>query len=240
MLCCAVLAVLWVELGASAAYLTPPRNLPSLAEWTVLLGCLLAPVLAWVFVKPYLGRARQADTLRQQLAAFKRHRGLFKSALAAQPRHELLPPADAIRLGNPAARQVITVVTSPTCPPCVGAHETLKQWLARRDDLQVQIVFAVPDNPQDVRTQVATHLLALYQQSPAMAEAALHDWYAHRQQAYGPWATRYPATERVEGVPLAQHHTWGRQAKIMGTPTILLNGQLLPDLYRLEDIQYFL
>ncbi|MGI4871601.1 MAG: thioredoxin domain-containing protein [Janthinobacterium lividum] len=239
-LCCAVLAVLWVEFGASAAYLTPLR-LPSLAEWAMLLGCLLAPVLAWVFGKPYLAQAQQAATLRQQLLAFKRNKPLFDSALAAQPRYELLPPADAIQLGNPEARHVLTVVSSPTCPPCTRTHALLEQWLTRRDDVQVQIVFAVPDNPHDARTQVAAHLLVLYQQHPATAREALHTWYVEAHQKYGPWASRYPAAaEALAATSLPKHYAWCERAAVSATPTVFLNGQALPDLYRLEDIQYFL
>jgi hypothetical protein len=240
-LCCAVLAVLWVEFGTSATYLTTPFSLPSFSEWTTLLGCLLFPVLGWVFVKPYLAQAQQADTLRQQLATFRRNRSLFESSLAMQPRYELLPESDAIRLGNPNAQQVLTIVSSPTCPPCARAHVLLKQWLARRDDLQVQIVFAVPDNLQDVRVQTATHILALYQENPVAACEALHSWFAEEHRDYKSWANRYPVeAATLINTPLPRHRDWCQRAAVSVTPTILLNGQLLPELYRLEDIQYFL
>lgn len=241
-LCTAVQAILWVEFLATAPYLTKPLSAPSVAGWGTLAGCLLAPVLTWVFLKPYVLQARQATGLRQQLRAFKRNQRLFQNALAEQPRYELLPAADAIRLGNPEARHVITVVSSPACPPCARTHQLLDQWLARRPDLQVQVVFTVSSGPlEDVRTQVATHLMALNRQRPAAVREALHSWYATERPAYPAWASRYPVAPEP-APPAAWQQTqrdWCRKTAVVATPTILLNGQRIPEPYQLEDIRYF-
>lgn len=36
-----------------------------------------------------------------------------------------------------------------------------------------------------------------------------------------------------------KHLKWGRINNIESTPTVFVNGYLLPDLYKLEDIRYF-
>ena len=240
-LCCAVLAVLWVEFLVSCAYLSWPLPRLSVAQISTLLGGLLAPVVGWALLKSLLTRAQEADTLRQQLGAFKRNQRLFEHALAGQLRHELLPPADAIRLGNPAARHIITVITSPTCPPCARAHAVLDEWLTRRDDVQVQVVFTVPNDPQEVDYQAAAHLMALRQHQPAAVQEALHTWYAQDHKDYAAWAKRYPTAPATPDTGwLPQHLAWCRRAGVSATPTILLNGQRLPEYYQVEDIKYFL
>jgi len=240
-LCTAVQAVLWVEFLVTVPYLTEPLLVPSLAEWGILAGCLLAPVAVWVFFKPYVRQARQATGLRQQLQTFKRNQRLFENTLTEQPRHELLAEADAIRLGNPEARHVITVVSSPSCPPCARTHQLLDEWLARRADLQVQVVFKTPPaQPEDLRTKVAAHLMALNRQRPVVVREALHSWYA-TALTYPDWASRYPvAPEPTPAVAWQQaQHDWCQRAAVVATPTILLNGQLIPEPYQLEDIRYF-
>ena len=242
-LCCAVLILLWLETGVSVFALSTPRLLlPTLVEWATLLVCMLAPALAWLAIRPFLTRAQQADMLWQKLATFKRDQYLFESALAVQPHHELLPAAETLCLGHPQARHLLTVVTSPTCPPCAHTHSLLTQWLSRRpDDLRVQFVFAVPADPVNFAHQVAVHLLSLNKEHPAIAEIALHDWFTAPDRNSTIWADRYPVPSEGPVLNLlGRHHVWCQQAGIAATPTILLNGHILPASYHLEDVQYML
>lgn len=238
-LCCAVQAVLWVEFLAVYPYLAQPFRLPTPAEGSALMGCLLAPLVGWVFVKPYIVRAQQVEPLRQQLSAFKRNQRLFQTALAGQPRYELLPEAEAIRLGNREARNVITVVSNPSCPPCARTHRVLDQWLTQLPDLQVQVLFTVPGAEPDVRTQVASHLLSLSRHRPRVVREALHGWYAEKAPAYDDWANQFPAEPEPRASEwLQKQREWCQKAAVVATPTILLNGRVLPKPYQLEDIRY--
>ena len=240
-LCCTVQAVLWLEFVALFSFLAQPLTFPGGGEWLALLACLAAPILIWVFLKPHLLRAQQVESLRQQLRRFKYNAGLFAKTLAEQPRHDLPDEVDSIVLGNPTSAHVITVVSNPYCAPCSRAHEVLEEWLTQRDDVRVQVVFATDNDPQAPKTRVASHLTSLNQQNPILIRQALHNWYTQEGKDYEAWAKLYPLdAEPASNSSLQRQREWCQRAAVTATPTILLDGHQLPDLYHLDDVKYLL
>ncbi|WP_345228207.1 vitamin K epoxide reductase family protein [Hymenobacter koreensis] len=241
-LCSAVQALLWIEFLLLSSYLTSSFALPSFADMATLIGCMLTPFAGWLFIKPYIQQAQQTTELQQQLQVFKQNRQLFNKTLAEQPCHELLPNTQAIHFGNPKAKNIITVVSNPSCSPCAQTHQLLEHWLTRRDDFQVQILFAVPSNPHDQRAQVASHLMSLNIHNQQLVRAALHNWYIDKPKEYKAWARLYPVEHGLDGGNecLQKQFDWCQKIAVVSTPTVLLNGRKLPKPYLLKDIQYFL
>jgi protein-disulfide isomerase len=70
---------------------------------------------------------------------------------------------------------------------------------------------------------------------------ALNDWYRQEWKDYEAWAKLHPVgEEQTEDTSLEKQREWCRMAEVRYTPTILINGYKLPELYSLEDIKYFL
>jgi len=70
---------------------------------------------------------------------------------------------------------------------------------------------------------------------------ALHDWYEQKQKNYNAWAKVYPVhLNEVEYHKIDKQHAWCRLAEVTATPTLLLNGYRLPQLYQLTDLKYML
>jgi len=240
-LCCTVQALLWLEFTSLFFFLTQPWHLPSSGKSVALLACMLAPILLWVFIKPLLLKAQQVEPLKKQLKGFKYNSGLFQRALSEQPAFDLPDEAHAIVLGNKAAKRIITMVSNPFCPPCSKAHQTLDEWLSKRNDLQLRIVFSTDNNQQEPKNKVVRHLMALNQQNQELIGLALHDWYKQERKDYDTWARLHPVKEEpVIDLSLEKQREWCRMAEVAFTPTILINRHRLPSLYRLEDLEYFI
>lgn len=241
-LCCVVQALLVLE--ALSGLLWPAYPI-SLAP-TEMLGialCLLLPVAAWSFLKPYFTKSMQLKPTQQQLKKFKFNSELFNQALASQPRYAVDDELMPVVLGSKNPATVITMVSNPFCGPCATAHQTLDAWLREYDDLQLKIVFTTSDYDSDKRVRVAQHVGALSQTGDVVVlEQALNDWYAQTgEKSYDTWAQRYPV-EMGKGLAetTKRQKAWCDMAEISFTPTILVNGHKLPQPYQLDDIKYLI
>ena len=75
----------------------------------------------------------------------------------------------------------------------------------------------------------------------AIIKNALHDWYEQKQKNYEAWAKIYPVQlNEAEFYKLDKQKAWCSLAEVSGTPTLLLNGYRLPQLYQLPDLKYML
>jgi protein-disulfide isomerase/uncharacterized membrane protein len=238
--CCTVQALLWLEFFAFLPYLTQPLQLPNTAEWGSLITGMLAPILTWILVKPYLLQSKQLKPLKQQLRNFKYNTELFEKMLQTEPQY-ILPAAEhTVIIGNPEAEKVITMVANPYCQPCAKAHKAL-EWMDNREDVKLQVIFSTSDREDDKKAEVAAHLLAIQNShSGTTVRKAMHDWYEQKQKNYEDWAKIYPAKKIDVGAQLQTQRDWCKLAEITGTPTLFINGRRLPQNYQPEDLKYFI
>jgi len=114
--------------------------------------------------------------------------------------------------------------------------------LNERVDLQARIVFTANNDEGDFKTPISRHLMALNDAGDKhQIKKALHDWYEQKQKSYEAWARIYPVELKESGFyKIDKQHDWCKMAEVTATPTLLLNGYRLPDLYRLSDLKYML
>jgi len=117
-----------------------------------------------------------------------------------------IPVKDAIRVGSPAAKKTVIVLSDPTCPFCVKLHGELKKAAAKDADVAF-LVMPYPRNSKDKATYRKCQAVVC-----AKSEKMLDDAFAGKEL---PEATC--KTDAVdETIRLA-----GR-LKIEGTPTMIL------------------
>ena len=67
------------------------------------------------------------------------------------------------------------------------------------------------------------------------------DWFengkAQRDEYYRDWGLDIEAPE-VEA-EFQKHEEWKKKSQIRATPTVLVNGYKLPEIYKIEDLQNF-
>ena len=194
------------------------------------------------FLKPLFLKLQQLQPLKQQLRKFKYNAELFNKLLAQQPKYSIPDESWSIVLGNVEANNIITMVTNPYCPPCAKTHTLLDEFLQERNDVQARIVFTANNTEKDIKTQVSRHLMALNDlPDKTIVRKALHDWYQQKQKHYDAWAKVYPVElKESEYHKIDSQHAWCQMAEVSATPTMLLNGYRLPDLYQLPDLKYIL
>jgi len=240
--CSGIQALFWLEFFTSFHLLLLPVIWPSFAQIAGMLILFILPVATWVFLKPFLKAKQEAESARQQLNIYKNNAELFNKVLVSQKQQEQLDDDFAIVIGNREPKKVITIVSSPTCPPCSNAHQLLENWLDKDDSLQLRIVFSVlPGEQESVKYKVIRHLLALKSTPGHMLKQAMHTWYEQKEDNIESWIAKFPAQQEQEpNVSLEKQQQWCESAGISFTPTVFINGYKLPDPYHLEDIKYLI
>jgi uncharacterized membrane protein/thiol-disulfide isomerase/thioredoxin len=245
-LCCTVQALLWLEFISLANYIfnTPLsfREGWGATTWSSLFIALVIPVILWVLLKPLFLKLQQIQPLKHQLRKFKYNTELFNKVLTDQPKYALPDEEWSIVLGNMEANNSITMVTNPYCPPCASMHKLLDQLLNQRGDIQARIVFTADNNEKDHKTPVSRHMMALNElPDKTIIKRALHDWYEQKQKDYKAWAKVYPVELNGDKYyKIDRQKEWCDMAEVVATPTILLNGYRMPNLYQLPDLKYML
>jgi len=244
-LCCTVQGLLWLEFIPLITYQnhTPLFLREGRGEaLSSLFICLLSPVIVWSLLKPLLLKAQQLQPLKQQLRKFKYNTELFNQLLTAQPKYAQPEEEWSIVLGNKEASNVITMVSNPYCPPCSKTHKLLDELLEERADLQARIIFTVSNRDNELKTQITRHLVALNDlPDKTLIKRALNDWYNQKQKNYETWAKAYPVALNSVGYSKTDRQkAWCDMAQVTFTPTMLINGYSLPEIYQIADLKYML
>ncbi len=243
-LCCTIQAVLWLEFICIVR-----QNFRSFGEGSggaatlsTIFICLVLPFVLWLSLKPLFLKLQMLGPLKQQLRKFKYNAELFNKMLTEQPKYAQPDTNWSIVLGNAGAENIVTMVSSPYCPPCSKTHEQLDDLLKERSDVQARIVFTANNDERDRNTLISRHLMALNDVADkATVKKALHDWYEQKQKNYEAWASIYPVELEQSGFyKIDKQHDWCQMAEVTATPTLLLNGYRLPGLYQLSDLKYMI
>lgn len=241
-LCCTVQALLWLEFVPLLTYLQQPLSWPNVTQAGNLLIALLLTVALWLLLKPMLLQLQKVKPTQYQLRRLKYNTGLFNNMLKNQPQYALPDEDWSIVLGNTEAANIITMVSDPYCSPCNKTHQQLSEWLSSGQDLQVRIVFTAGNDENNLKTPVVRHLMALNElPDKSLVEKALHNWYAQKEKKYESWSKAYPVQlNEINYYKLDKQNAWCQLAEIKATPTLLVNGFRLPEVYQLQDIKYLL
>jgi uncharacterized membrane protein len=239
-----VLAIMFISY-ALAGYIVWPLVTIHLvpAQMLAILVFFAIPTAAWYIIKPLWFAKQKNKNVQSSYNRLKYSTNVFEGLLQQQP--QMLPANTnlGINIGINNANNHIVKVCNPYCGPCARAHKHLHEMLAQNSNTQLQIIFTATTNTTDDRRQPVQHLLAIQQYKKEWLHKAIDTWYLQEGITYEAFAQQYPIEEQLleEQLPkIAAMDSWCKQQHIIGTPTIFINKQQLPDAYTVEDISYFL
>jgi len=244
-LCIAVQLVLAMELAWSILNFWTSRNLQLPVFNTVTLftlaACLFIPLISWYLLKPVFLAAKTAPGYN---AAYKRllynpemFNNLLQQQTAAPDGWQNL----GINIGNPNASNTIIKVCNPYCGPCAQAHPVLEEIVKHNNDINVKIIFTATNNANDRSNKPVKHLLAIAEKGNIQkTQQALDDWYMADKKEYETFAARYPMNGELKQQEnkIDLMSKWCDGAEIAGTPTIFINGKLLPETYSISELKH--
>ncbi|MCG2613405.1 hypothetical protein LZZ85_03900 [Terrimonas sp. NA20] len=213
------------------------NTIPPLAAFAEAAFVLLLVSSLWLaFLRPLIQDKKKLEEDNYVLQRFRNNTNIFRSMLGLQRRVDTQPWEHDLQLGDSHAATQIVVACSLYCGPCANAHDVLHE-LAIAKGIGVTVRFSInPEMKEDRRTVAVTYLLqVLNGRSIEYKRKALHDWYKHMDA--DKFRQQYPLEDPVDvGSILTMHGNWNRDAAIVHTPTIFINGREMPEEYAFTDL----
>ncbi|GHN00315.1 hypothetical protein WSM22_18040 [Cytophagales bacterium WSM2-2] len=240
-ICLGVVGLLWA--GAIyywSGYSSLNFNSGELAP--VAIGYLL-PLAVWFVVRSSVFQAQSVSSVQRSLYRFSKNQNVFDTLIQRQ-RQLGEDFGNGVTLGNAEARHTITLVTSPTCRPCINAHQAVESWLHQfEENIKVVIQFAV--NPVDngsIPNTIARNIisLSLNGDHKTMKEA-MRTWYNPKRPELKEWLSLLPV-ELHPGTEahFNNHYDWFEKSEISAVPAIFFDGKQIPNEYSFEDFENIL
>lgn len=240
-LCLAVVAVLWLE--TVAYFLSPPVMIFDFKSASVLFTGFALPLIFWLPVRKRFIDSFKLPALQRNLNRFLQSDRVFQKLLQDQPMMETGTFTHELQSGLPDAPIQLVVVSNPQCGPCAYTHAVLD---GLKDSLSenVNIVYRFTVNTQNkyaASYQVLETLFAIQQmESNEKALTALSAWYQSNGNLEG-WKKRYSQNQEESNTVndiLKEHEQWCTKVVIQKTPTLVINGRILPEEFSVSDLKF--
>lgn len=170
--------------------------------------------------------------------AIKYDENVFRFLLKRQPHYDVSDEDAALCFGNRDSSLQVTVLSNPHCNPCALMHARLRKLLSRAcGDICVQYILSYFSNIESNKVLIAAYV----HNDRKTAEAIYDDWFDKGRVRPKKFMQdngldiNGPAVEDI----FARHEHWRRKTDLHATPTVLVNGYLLPKQYKVEDLIYF-
>jgi len=240
-LCLIVQILLWAIFIADwllGYILIPTFNLQELLSLIFIGSCYAAMVLGINLLVPKFTADRLIPYLRQSLSSLKADEDVFAARLKKQPFHETNESDSIIRFGNLDRPLQLTILTNPYCYPCSLMHKRIEGLLQKNGNIGVQYVLS---SFAEELNSTNKYLIAECLADKNSIAQIFTDWFekgkAVRDDYFKDMGLdiNNPAVE----AEFQKHEAWRKKTQIRATPTVLVSGYQLPDIYKIEDLRYF-
>lgn len=207
-----------------------------LVESIIVLSILFTHVVA-----SYYNSEKERMDAVWKLNSFKADEDVFLVKLHQQEHYETSEEDSHVVFGNKDSKIHITILSNPHCNPCAKMHKRVESLLeSYGDKLCVQYIFTSfnEELEESCRFLIASYL----QLDTIMSQTILHQWFDGEKDNAKDYISIIPVDIRVKETEeeLEKHWQWRTRTGITATPTILVNGYLLPDGYEIEDLPFLI
>lgn len=232
-LCLAVVAILWLQVAICAISGKYGLCLFVGSSWVLPCGCLFALlVIHWVV--GIWTKNRGITDLRYKLNSFLGDASVLEVKLHEEMKYNWDDSMHPVVLSEGVdGKPTITVISNPYCNPCARMHKRLEQL--RLHGFRIQYVLT---SFNESLFETNKKILA-FAQSHSESECwdFLNDWFmSGRDDSEAFWSHHsFEITDNASRMAML-HKAWCDENGLNSTPTILINNQKLPELYKVEDL----
>lgn len=196
-------------------------------------------VAAILFIHNYSKRRetviRQESIVASCYASLRR-KEVLTTLLENQPFIEVGNNDTHILIGNPSASTCLTIISNPFCEPCSHTHRIIERLIKSRNNIQVKYVFVSKDKAIHAASRYLVRSYFMY------GEALLDEWFNMSVADRKKLMALIEDTEKDENAEkeIQLHKAFIKNNDIKWTPTVLINGHIVPAIYSIEDLAYIL
>lgn len=239
-LCVMAQSIIWaMGITAAASYLNNPC-VPNIIAG--LLSCIVFAVSILTihqYASAYSAEKERVHTV-QQYRALKANHTVAKALIEQGEFHEITVNDSSIVFGNPTAKTRVTILSNPHCNPCAKMHRRVEKLLSvYGNELCVQYVFSSFSEQLEDSSRYLISCYLNHSENEALRRFEL--WYTKEKFDYESIVRQNEVcihTEMIEK-EMKKHANWREKTALTATPTVLINGYILPKEYELEDLAMF-
>ena len=235
-MCLIVMCIFWLvfilNLFSGNMYSLPVISIIFL--WIVLLYGL--PFLITHQLVGILVEAYSKQKVMYEMNAIKLNENVFLSLLRQKQHYDVTNSTSRILFGNIHAKNLITVLTNPHCEPCARMHIKIGNILSQTGDkFCVQYVFTSFNESLNISSKML--ISAYLKENEENCKTIYYEWFKGGKNNKEFFFKKYNLLidDTVEE-EFNNNQNWIRQCKLRATPTIMLNGYMLPEQYKVEDL----
>lgn len=236
-LCISVQGVVWITGVTDAVYVTETslavNAVDSILSCMVFVACIL---LTHISAALYAAEDERIRIL-QRYRSLKANGKVATALITDGEHHEVTLDDSSIVFGPADASIRITILSNPHCNPCARLHTQVESLLSlNKGHICIQYIFSSFSRELDDSSR---YLINCYQENDQHEARHLFDiWYAgdgvERKRMVESNADRIHSNE-VEA-EMERHGLWRDRERFYSTPTVLVNGHILPKEYELMDL----
>ncbi|MBR2606352.1 MAG: thioredoxin domain-containing protein [Bacteroidaceae bacterium] len=237
-LCLIVQGLLWITTLVSllgGVYNSPSCNIPNLISLLSLYGVTL---FSLNMLLPKFIKADELSFWKNNFNSLKARDNVFKLLLEEQKKFIIDDSASTLIFGNPDAPMQVTIFGNPYCNPCAELHKKLHMFEGY--EIGIRYIFT---SFRPEYNNINKYLIAVYQQlGEEKATDIYNKWYDGGKAEKEKFFENYNLDIENENVlvEFKNHQQWIKNSRLSSTPTIIVNGHLLPSEYKIEDLIYFI
>ena len=200
---------------------------------------LLYPILILSihYIVRYCNNSRNREDTIHRLYPIVTDSSVFNYRLRQQQYINVGDSDSSIIIGNLDAPNTLTVFSNPHCMPCAETHRMISSFLKRLDEYRVQYIFAAFGHELEHDSKA---LISCYLNYKNSYESLLDEWYKDGVKNPDIFFNNHrgPRWDNFANEEIAKHKRWAANSGIRTTPTLLLNGFILPKEYSVKDLVY--
>lgn len=188
---------------------------------------------------PVLANSLRTRNITQKLNSLKMDDIVFEGLLTNSKHYEVDDTVSQIVFGNPDAELQVTVISNPHCEPCGKAHEKLDKLMDAMGDRMCMRFIFINFNSEIFKNSGRFLIAAYLNNDEQTAKEIFLKWFTGEKYKVGATYEQYGFNMEVAEVVAEQqrHENWSTENKIAFTPTILINGYQMPDVYDINDLK---
>ncbi len=198
------------------------------------------PFILTSLLLPHLVESRKLTTITQQYNSLMTNDKIFLGLLKEQAFYEV-ENVSTIILGNPNAKNTITIFTNPHCNPCSRMHKNIEKILIdTKSQFRIQYILSTFSDKLKSSCEFFLFVNKLY--SEEERDRIYNEWFDNGKYDKETFFKQYGFVENDNiSDEFREHLEWNKRNKLRATPTILFNGYELPEMFfqRIELLAYF-
>lgn len=240
--CLGILLTIWLEVIVSVLFIYGKFDLSVNFYDLIISGLIFSVViLLWRFIDSKLKQIRALKDKDFRSIRFKRNEDVFRFIWNKQTKliESEMFNSD-IFIGNINAPIKLTMILSLYCVPCASMYNRISKLLERYSAFfSLQIIF-FSYYQEDYKKKMNQNFLYFYKVlSNESFLKLLSDWFLRKDKSLLLKKYLEEYEHDIVDDDLNIHSTWCDKNKISQTPTLYINGYLMPEYYDLEELFYF-